>query len=114
MSTNFWIAPRTLLLIRSRLVLYILHQFSKVAYRVMPLDLYFNFGYYSINESMEFDMILYIIHVILKIYGLGLLCTMLQKCWQQYEPRSEKTGLRGFQPGPTQTGLYSHRRWLEA
>ena len=30
------------------------------------------------------------------------------------EPRSEKTGLRGFRPGPTQTGMYSHRRWLEA
>ena len=30
------------------------------------------------------------------------------------EPRSEKNGLRGFRPGPTQTGLYSHRRWLEA
>ena len=29
------------------------------------------------------------------------------------EPRCEKTGLRGFRPGPTQTGLYSHRRWLE-
>ena len=31
-----------------------------------------------------------------------------------YEPRSEKTGLRGFRLGPIQTGLYSHRRWLEA
>ena len=31
-----------------------------------------------------------------------------------FEPRCEKTGLRGFRPGPTQTGLYSHRRWLEA
>ena len=30
------------------------------------------------------------------------------------QPRSEKTGLWGFRPGPTQTGLYSHRRWLEA
>ena len=30
------------------------------------------------------------------------------------EPRCEKTGLRGFRPGPTQTRLYSHRRWLEA
>ena len=30
-----------------------------------------------------------------------------------FEPRCEKTGLRGFRPGPTQTGLYSHRRWLE-
>ena len=24
-----------------------------------------------------------------------------------------KTGLRGFRPGPTQTGLRNHRRWLE-
>ena len=31
-----------------------------------------------------------------------------------YEPRCEKTGLRGFQPGPTQTALYGHRIWLEA
>ena len=31
-----------------------------------------------------------------------------------FEPRSEKTGLRGFRAGPTQTGLYSHRIWLEA
>ena len=31
----------------------------------------------------------------------------------QYEPRSEKTGLRGFRPGPTQTWLYSHRKWIE-
>ena len=30
------------------------------------------------------------------------------------EPRCEKTGLRGFRPGPAQTGLCSHRRWLEA
>ena len=30
------------------------------------------------------------------------------------EPRYEKTGLRGFRSGPTQTGLYSHRRWPEA
>ena len=30
--------------------------------------------------------------------------------WHKYEPRSEKTGLRGFQPGLTQTRLYSYRR----
>ena len=30
-----------------------------------------------------------------------------------YEPCSKKTGLRGFRPGPTQTGLHSNRRWLE-
>ena len=31
-----------------------------------------------------------------------------------YEPRCEKTGLRVFRPGPTQTGLYSHRICLDA
>ena len=31
-----------------------------------------------------------------------------------YEPRCGKTGLRGFRQGLTQTGLYIHRRWLEA
>ena len=25
-----------------------------------------------------------------------------------YEPCCEKTGLRGFRPGTTQTGLYNH------
>ena len=30
------------------------------------------------------------------------------------EPRREKTGLRGFRQGLTQTGLCSNRRWLEA
>ena len=32
----------------------------------------------------------------------------------QNEPRRQKTGLRGFRPGPTQIGLGNHRRWLEA
>ena len=31
-----------------------------------------------------------------------------------YEPRCEKSGLRGFRPGQTQTELCSHRRLLEA
>ena len=31
----------------------------------------------------------------------------------QIEPRCEKTGLRGFRPGPTQTRLCNHSRWLE-
>ena len=30
------------------------------------------------------------------------------------EPRREKTGLRGFRPGPTQTGMYKLRKELEA
>ena len=31
-----------------------------------------------------------------------------------FEPRSEKTVIRGFRPGPTQTELYNHIRWLGA
>ena len=31
----------------------------------------------------------------------------------KFEPRQEKIYLRGFRPGRTQTGLYSHRRWIE-
>ena len=31
-----------------------------------------------------------------------------------FEPRREKTGLRGFRPGPTQTGLYKLRKEVEA
>ena len=30
------------------------------------------------------------------------------------EPVHEKTNNLGFRPGPTQSGLCSHRRWLEA
>ena len=30
------------------------------------------------------------------------------------KPRCEKTGLRGFRLGPTQTRLYNHTRWIEA
>ena len=31
-----------------------------------------------------------------------------------FEPCCEKTGLQGFRPGLTQTGMYNNRRWLEA
>ena len=31
-----------------------------------------------------------------------------------YEPVHEETNNLGYQPDMTQTGLYSHRRWLEA
>ena len=37
-----------------------------------------------------------------------------QSEYKAKEPRSEKTGLRIFRPGPIQTGLYSYGSWLEA
>ena len=56
----------------------------------------------------------------------GHFCTEMFPWWVSYsaqqrwndafqnKPRSEKTGLRGFRPGPIQTRLYSNRRWLGA
>ena len=38
----------------------------------------------------------------------------LQELKVLFEPCCEKTGLQGFRPDPTQTGLCNHRRWLEA
>ena len=36
------------------------------------------------------------------------------KHWLLFVFQHDKTGLRGFRPGLTQTGLYSHGRKLEA
>ena len=52
-----------------------------------------------------------------KIRKMQIKVTMLSShlvATKQYEPHSEKTGFRGFRPSPTQTGLDSHRRWLDA
>ena len=53
-----------------------------------------------------------------KLYGVDYLANCIDSYQQSkpaiYEPLCEKTGLRGFRPGPTQTRLYSHRRWLDA
>ena len=32
----------------------------------------------------------------------------------EHERHHDKTRLQGFQPGMTQTELYSHRRWIDA
>ena len=37
-----------------------------------------------------------------------------ENCKLLIEPHREKTGLRGFRPGLTQTGLYKLRKELEA
>ena len=53
-------------------------------------------------------------HLMSGTFSLGADPYILDKSATEYEPRCEKTGLRGFLPGPIQTGLYTHRRWLEA
>ena len=44
-----------------------------------------------------------------KTFNIGFISMTLF----MYELHHEKTRLQGFQPGPTHTGLYNHRRWLE-
>ena len=53
------------------------------------------------------------------VLGLFFFCivvAMYDLCAQceKYEQCCEKTGLLGLRPVPTQTGMYSHRRWLAA
>ena len=51
---------------------------------------------------------------VLGVQKLRIFTVSFQFTLVLFEPRCEKTGLRGFLPGPTQIRLYSHRRWLEA
>ena len=48
------------------------------------------------------------------IYEFSFTTTRISSMDNTNEPRREKTGLRGFRPGPTQTGLYKLRKELEA
>ena len=53
----------------------------------------------------------------LKIRGCDATIRASTKAWKlQYktEPCHKKTCLRGLRPGKTQTGLFSHRKYLEA
>ena len=47
-------------------------------------------------------------------FELGLQLVGRWVSYVSFEPRSEKTGVRGFRPGQTQTGMYNHRRRPEA
>ena len=49
-----------------------------------------------------------------RLWMLVASCLIEAVLMSTHEPRCEKTGLRGFRPGPTLTGLYNHTRWLEA
>ena len=45
---------------------------------------------------------------------VGLIDKIMSMMMSPIEPHCDKTGLRGFRPGSTQTRLYSLRKWLEA
>ena len=63
---------------------------------------------FSCSTQMSMKFVLLINVKMQKIVGILTFSGRLN------EPHCVKTGLRGFRPGPTQTGLYSHRGWLEA
>ena len=53
------------------------------------------------------------VHVQLLIDFILLFEVFVNDCSHYNEPCREKTCLWGFCPGPSETGLHSHRRWLE-
>ena len=77
-----------------------------------------------INEERELIFLLSITHnyVVSVRRGFVFLLVFIAELfycgshWNLHiiEPRCEKTGLRGFRPGPTLTGLYNHRICLDA
>ena len=69
----------------------------------------------KLKNTVNLSKIIFFIIIILHAHP-QYVCKTLAIEWdvQHYEPRREKTGLRGFRPGPTQTRLYSHRSRLEA
>ena len=57
-----------------------------------------------------------VILLFIKIHAMFfLVISFLPGVWFRIlnEPQCVKTGLRGFRPDPTQTGLYSHRKMTE-
>ena len=64
------------------------------------------------NPEDRFSRVAAYVHKENSIYDVRKFC---HRCYITInEPRREKTGLRGFRPGPTQTGLYKLRKELEA
>ena len=73
------------------------------------------FGVSPVNYSDSVGAFVWINMVSNKAFTAEVLnfLDILNACFI-YEPCCEKTSLRGFRPGPTQTRLYNHSRWLEA
>ena len=64
------------------------------------------FGY-SIFDYNVFDLTTWMPRLIcIFVVCIGIM-QMSSGCCQRYEPRYEKSGLRGFRPGPTQTRLHA-------
>ena len=62
-----------------------------------------------VDRTKQFEEVVKVCWALAVLFGIGF--TQVRKT---HEPVREKTNNLGFRPGLTQTGLYSHRRWLEA
>ena len=81
--------------------------YRSIAFTLIPFFSRFNFIWHSHDRQS-----LYLLQSIVQYMNTKQHCDP-KAAKGLYEPRCEKSGLRGFRPGPTQTGLYSYTRWLE-
>ena len=68
----------------------------------------------SFRTSHSCQILIFQFKLPFSVFHFDLICRLRYFQTVLNEPRCEKTGLRGFRPSPTQTGLYNHRRRLEA
>ena len=71
-------------------------------------DMLYHYAYMSVHYTANFNG--FQNDALIQIFGFFLIFCSIS--W--YEPRRQKTGLRGFRPGPTQIRLRRLRKWLEA
>ena len=74
-------------------------------------------GYYQaqLNELIQYpDMRTEVFQIFREVGNAIVFCMLIEQALVrtsvESEPRPEKTCLRCFRPGPTETNLYSHRR----
>ena len=82
------------------------------SYMYMNLVLMF-LGVWSIAQHENADAVLMVGICVLTCTCMSYIFFIIYQ-QQMSLVMSEKTGLRGFRPGLTQTRLLTHRRWLEA
>ena len=77
----------------------------------------------GLAESLPFNLLTNPLVINWFIFGHGVVIDYIPHFYRgklgctgvyTFEPQREKTGFRGFRPGPTQADLYSHRSRLEA
>ena len=71
-------------------------------------------SYINTNDTDEQFRFLSVAKVYIRSLRIRSLSLVARNSFLADEPRCEKTGIRGFRPGPTQTGQYNYRICLDA